>query len=555
MFGKNKFFFIYLLLFLIALFLVFFVWIEIDEDTNKEYRTITTDWLQGFKKWLDIAWWARLTYRIDYSRYEEIYTDQAELEEVKSKVETIILQNVDSRISALWVSDYTSYIQSIWEEEYMVVEIWWVTDIDTAKDIIWRTVELEFKVPYEWEDEQETLQSRQHIAESILTQLVNDEISFQEAYQTNIDDNFYYDVISEQKDQLDEIILDNFDWIVDAWESNTYPTLIHNDQQEQWHIISYLWQKNDEHSFEKLSIDYYPSWITAVDPVTNQILNAAFFNYASVGTSEAGRPVVLIHFNSMGAEIFCNLTDIYVNEQMAIFVWWEKMTDPVIREQICWWTAQIDWNFSYSSARELADDLNDWAMPAPLILAYEEMISPTLWDEALQAAIIAWAIWFVAVFFFMFFFYWIKYWLVAIITLITFVTLLFGFVKLIGYALSLSGIAAIILSIWIAVDANVLIFERVREEINSKKWVLLSIQDWFTRSLSAIRDWNLTTGLIGLLLFMIWTNVFAWFWTMMLINIILILFVVVPLTRILLEMFTAYSQSEIDDQDITIKNW
>lgn len=545
MWNFSRYFFLYLVIVFFSLFVFFFVWFETNKETWEENLVLKSDWINDFKKWLDIAWWVRLNYKIDYSRYDEIYDDQVQLAQIKSDVEWIILSTIDERISTLWVSDYTSYIQTIWNEDFVVVEIWWVSDVDTAKEIIWKTVQLEFKVPYDWTNDQELKQWRREFSEDIILNIVQNDLSMEEVFIQNIDNNFWFNTYSGTWDSIPQFINDRYEDIVSIWENNIYPNLINNDESETWNIVRYSWKnKSEEDQFDVLEISYYPSWITAVDPKTNKILNAAFFNYASVWTSQIWKPVVQINFNSMWWQIFCNITANHVDKQMAIFVWWQLITAPVINEQICWWTAQIDWNFDSKSARELAKALNDWAMPAPLILSYEEIISPTIWEDAFKSSVIAWIIWFSMLFIFMISFYWIKYWVVAIISLLSFIIILLALIKLLWYALSLSWIAAIILSIWIAVDANVLIFERIKEELKLWKWFLNSIKDWFSRSLSAIRDWNLTTGIIWFLLFMGWTNVFKWFGTMMLINIILILIVVVPLTKILLDIFHIKNNNE-----------
>lgn len=554
MFVRYKSLFIYFFVFILWLFSIFFIGYEFDEASWEDEMKITSNWIAHFKKWLDVAWWVRLTYRIDYSRYEQIYQDEQRLEEVKSNVESIILQNIDDRISALGVSDYSSYIQSIWEEDYVVVEIGWVQDIDAAKDIIWKTVELEFKVPFEDEDrDDETKDSRQLLSEEFLTQLVNEESSFEEIYQENQDN--WVRLNTHQWDDIDEFpsyIQENYDELVEWWQWHILPSLVEDEEEESWYILWFEWQQEWNYSFLALEVDYYPQWHAARDPESGQILNAAFFNYASVDSSETGRPVVLVRFNSEWWQIFCNLTNQHVGEQMAIFVGWQLRTAPVIRESICGWTAQIDGDFDSQWARELADSLNEWAMPAPLLLSQEEMVSPTLWENALNAALIAAWVWFFLIFIFMIFFYGWKMWLVSLITLLFFLTILFWLVKVLWYALSLSWIAAVILSIWIAVDANVLIFERVREEMKSWKWKILSIHDWFARSISAIRDWNLTTWLIGLLLFMIWTNVFRGFGTMMIVNIALILAVVVPLTKLLLLLIYDYTEEDSTEEATSV---
>jgi len=176
-------------------------------------------------------------------------------------------------------------------------------------------------------------------------------------------------------------------------------------------------------------------------------------------------------------------------------------------------------------------------LPAKLILAHEDKVSPTLWEYALKWAMWAWLVWFVLILVMMTTMYWIKKWLIAIFSLTVFLTILFAIVKLIWYSLSLSWLAAILLNIWMWVDANVLIFERMKEELKSWKTLRTSIVEWVSRSWLAIRDWNLTIAFIWLLLVAIWTNMFKGFGFMMLINIALTFFVIVPLTKDLLLYF------------------
>ncbi|MBS8121457.1 protein translocase subunit SecD [Candidatus Vampirococcus lugosii] len=541
----SRYFFLYLVIVFFSLFVFFFVGFETNKETGEENLVLKSDGINDFKKGLDIAGGVRLNYKIDYSRYDEIYDDQVQLAQIKSDVEGIILSTIDERISTLGVSDYTSYIQTIGNEDFVVVEIGGVSDVDTAKEIIGKTVQLEFKVPYDGTNDQELKQGRREFSEDIILNIVQNDLSMEEVFIQNVDNNFGFNTYSGTGDSIPQFINDRYEDIVSIGENNIYPNLINNDESETWNIVRYSGKnKSEEDQFDVLEISYYPSWITAVDPKTNKILNAAFFNYASVGTSQIGKPVVQINFNSMGGQIFCNITANHVDKQMAIFVGGQLITAPVINEQICGGTAQIDGNFDSKSARELAKALNDGAMPAPLILSYEEIISPTIGEDAFKSSVIAGIIGFSMLFIFMISFYGIKYGVVAIISLLSFIIILLALIKLLGYALSLSGIAAIILSIGIAVDANVLIFERIKEELKLGKGFLNSIKDGFSRSLSAIRDGNLTTGIIGFLLFMGGTNVFKGFGTMMLINIILILIVVVPLTKILLDIFHIKNNNE-----------
>ena len=243
---------------------------------------------------------------------------------------------------------------------------------------------------------------------------------------------------------------------------------------------------------------------------------------------------MIINFDDKGKEIFCNITEVIVGKQLAIFVGWQLVTAPVIREKICGGSAQIDGQFDMTTSKQLVDNLNEWALPAPLILAHEEKVSPTLGEQALDGALIAGLVGLILIGVFMFSLYGWRQGSVAIMTLLAFLIILFAIVKLVGYALSLSGIAAILLSIGMGVDANVLIYERIREEKSNDKSIFSAISDGYERSLSAIRDGNLTTFMIALLLFFMGTNVFKWFGTMMMVNIILTLVVIVPLTKSLL---------------------
>jgi preprotein translocase subunit SecD len=116
-------------------------------------------------------------------------------------------------------------------------------------------------------------------------------------------------------------------------------------------------------------------------------------------------------------------------------------------------------------------------------------------------------------------------------------TVLAAFMKLTDYAVSLSGIAVIILSIWMGVDANILIYERMREELKAGKSIWWAIDNAKERSRPAIRDGNISTWLIAFVLFSMGTNVFKWFGSMLIVTMLLTLFFNVPLTKILLHKF------------------
>lgn len=552
----------YLLAFLVACVMIFFVKIT-PTSTGWSTYTFATDGWKSFKRGMDVAGGVRLNYKIDLSKYKVAYTNQQEYIQVTNNVKNIILRNIDNRISQLWVSDYESYLQKIGEDEFLIIEIGWVSDLDEAKAIIGKTVELEFKTAYEG-DGSDVKETRQLLAEEVLKQAVAVSGSMASLWTTYQGEQVFYSRYDAQTiDELPEIYRTKEDFFATREVWVVYPTLLEGvhsvippisgltttETVVKWWTIARIistwttWstasgENADEpvttYTIEELVVSDTPGWILAKDPTTNEILNGAYFKYASVGQSQVGQPVATITFDEKGKEIFCNLTEQIVWKQMAIFVWWTMVTAPVIREKICGWSAQIDGSFTPESAKQLVQDLNEWALPAALILSNEEKVSPKLGESALQWALYAGLIWLGLVFVYMVVFYSVRNALISVVTLVFFLCLLFAFVKLIGYAISLSGLAAILLSIGMGVDANILIYERIAEE--KKQWAhgVEAIKQWYMRSRSAIRDGNVTTLLIGVLLLFVGTNVFKWFWTMMIVTILFTLFLMVPFIQELL---------------------
>jgi preprotein translocase subunit SecD len=185
----------------------------------------------------------------------------------------------------------------------------------------------------------------------------------------------------------------------------------------------------------------------------------------------------------------------------------------------------------------LAKDLNEGALPAKLILVHEEKIAPLLGEKALEGAVKAGVIGFILIGIMLLLMYNFRWSAIAIFSLIEFILVTLAIVKVIDYALSLAGISAIVLSIGMGVDANILMYERIREELKAGKAFWLAVIDGLKRSWNAIRDGNLTTFAIAFLLFSLGMNVFKGFGFMMMLSIIIVLTVIVPLTRELLLKF------------------
>lgn len=521
----------YITLLIISIFIILFV----SKDNN--WYHLALDGYKKFNKWVDIAWGVTLTYLVDFSDYEKTFENQTQLSEAKKFVRSIIEKQIDARISSLWVSDYTASFKQMNWQEYIEVVIWWVSDVSYAKELIWKTTKLDFMLPFDGKLTDEIKNDRQQKAESILHAVV---ASGSQAFSyINPDENIVYfswSLTAQEYASLVTIPVDQLSWSIGNW---FHAKLLEGKFKEVdgWSILSTRAYNSEKSTYdiELIFIAHAPKWQLAVDPKTGEIMNGAYMLQALVEKSNLWQPWVRIDFSGKWKEIWCNITRDNVWKQIAIFVGWKNVSDPVINEAICGWSTMISfWAGGYDASiqqwKALVEELS-YTLPVPLVLSFEEKISPLLWDNAIRWALYAAVAWYIAILCLMYYMYGVSRAINAWVALLAYLIVLFALIKILGHSLSLSGIAAILLNIWMAVDANILIYERLREELASGKEMHHAINEWYTRSFVAIKDGNLTTAFMWLLLFIIWTNVFKGFGTMMVVNIILTLIFLVPLTK------------------------
>lgn len=272
-------------------------------------------------------------------------------------------------------------------------------------------------------------------------------------------------------------------------------------------------------------------WIRALDSQW-RYLNDRYFVKSSVQFNEAFVPMVELTFNDEWAQIFWELSTRLVNQQMAIFVWGELLTAPNINEPILTWKAVITWNYDTKEAQSLANNINTWVVPAPIYLTSERVIDSKLWANSLERLITSWLTWFFLILIFLLYIYRLS-WLVASISLVLYVVIILAIIKFLWITLTLASIAWLILSIGMAIDANILIFERIRDELRQWTRIVNSARIWFEKSWSAIWDSNVTWLIIALILFIFWVNMIKWFWLMLAIWIIVSLFSAMWISRVL----------------------
>ncbi len=185
---------------------------------------------------------------------------------------------------------------------------------------------------------------------------------------------------------------------------------------------------------------------------------------------------------------------------MAIYIDGTPISTPVVQEVISGGSAQISGKFTVESAKELARNLSAGALPVPIKIISQQSVGPTLGAVSLQESLKAGILGFLAILLFMILFYRIPG-IFASFSLLIYVSFLLALFKLIPVTLTLAGIAGFILSMGMALDANILIFSRTREELKLGRSYLISIEEGFRRAWPAIRDGNLTTILVGVILF------------------------------------------------------
>lgn len=221
-------------------------------------------------------------------------------------------------------------------------------------------------------------------------------------------------------------------------------------------------------------------------------------------------PVVVLHFDSEGTKIFAETTKNNVGKNFGIFLDGKLISMPVINEEIPGGTAVISGNFTAEGARELVRNLNFGALPVPIELVSTQTVSGTLGDLAVRDGILAGLYGLAAVAIFMIIWYRAPGFL-AVLALCLYVVLSLAVFKLIPVTLTAAGIAAFILSIGMAVDANVLIFARMREELAKGKSLHDAIHDGFSRAWLSIRDSNISSIITAIILFWFGTSIIKGF--------------------------------------------
>ncbi len=310
--------------------------------------------------------------------------------------------------------------------------------------------------------------------------------------------------IGDQEDEV-EVVTDEED----------VPTTDENDQNDPEEDTA-TEEEDDLEEEEEESIYIY----TGLD---GSMLNDAQFQR----DPNTGEPVVSLRFNSEGRNLFADITREHTGRQLAVLLDGEPISVPVIREPILGGEAIISGTMSVTEARDLARRLQAGALPVPIDLVSTETVGATLGQEILEDGVVAATVGLTLVALFMVLWYRLPG-VVSVASLSVYIILMLAIFKLIPVTLTAAGIAGFILSIGMAVDANIIIFERMKEELRRGRFLTEAIEVGFSRAWLSIRDANVSSMITAIILY--------WFGTPLVQGFALVFFI-----GVLISMITAIS--------------
>ena len=259
--------------------------------------------------------------------------------------------------------------------------------------------------------------------------------------------------------------------------------------------------------------------------------------------NQTNETVVSFTLDRVGAKKFGKATSSGIGKQLAIVLDGKIVSAPIIRDTIASGNGQISGNFTFQSATDLALLLRSGALPAPLNIIEERTVGPGLGQDSINAGVIALMIGFLLVVIFMFFKYKI-FGLIANLTLLVNLFFLVGILTLFDATLTLPGIAGIILTVGMAVDANVLIFERIKEECKKEKNNIIAFDTGYVKSKTAIIDANITTLIAAIILFFMGSGPVKGFSVTLAVGIFTTLFSVYFIARLLTGLYVVRNKEK-----------
>ncbi len=285
-------------------------------------------------------------------------------------------------------------------------------------------------------------------------------------------------------------------------------------------------QKNNERLYED------PYFVPSQPYLTGKYLKKASLDF----NPTTYEPTVQLQFNDEGAKIFEDLTAKNIEKQIAIYLDGMPISAPTVKDKISGGSAQITGKFTVDEAKQLVERLNAGALPVPVKLISQQSVGASLGKDSLKKSLFAGFVGILAVMIFMLIYY-RKYGFFACLALIIYTILALAIFKLVPVTLTLAGVAGFILSVGMAVDANILIFERTNEEKKRGLKEAAAIEEGFRRAWLSIRDSNISTMITCVVLYTFTTSIIKGFALALFIGVALSMFTAIMVTRLMLKSF------------------
>ncbi len=484
---------------------------------------------------LDLQGGIHLEYKADVSK-----VDPAKITDALQGAQDVI----ERRINAFGVGEPLVQTAQSGGDYRVIVEIPGVKDIEQAKNQIKETPLLEFQEEGMDPQTQQMFDSLNNKAKEKAADLL-DQIkkgaSFEDLAKANSQDPGSKDAGGDLGFVKKGTFVPEFDKVL--FEGNLKPGELYPDLVESqfgWHIIKFIESRGEGDNLEvhaahilltKMTTDQYPQFKYKSTGLTGKNLKSASVVFQSQGL---GEPQISLRFDEEGTKLFADLTKKNLNKTIAILLDGKIISAPTVQSEITNGEAVITGKFTLQEAKTLAQNLNTGALPVPLTLVSQQSVEASLGMDSLKKSLIAGAIGLGAVIVFMLVFYRFLG-LVASLALLIYTGLMITIFKMSGITLTLSGIAGFILSIGMAVDANVLIFERTKEEIRGGRTITGSLDEGFKRAWTSIRDGNISSLLTAGVLYLMGTGFVKGFAATLFIGVVVSMFTAVVVTRTMLK--------------------
>jgi len=494
---------------------------------------------------LDLQGGVHLLYEADMSNIKN--------EDKKNSLEGI-QDVIKKRIDAYGVSEPIVQTSQVGNIHRLIIELPGVKDVEDAKNVINKTPILEFKeqnldselTQEEKDFIQNQKETQQQKAQEILEKALNQD-DFSELAKENSDDSGSAEKGGDLGFFKKEDMLESFSEVAfkeDFTIGEVYPELV--ETEVGLHIIKKIEEREIEGTKEVKASHILVSILS--EEALLQQKQQSFKDTGLTGQQlkeanlifnpQTNQPEVGIVFDDTGKDLFKEITERNQGKPVAIYLDGQIISAPTVQSVIRNGEAVINGDFTIQEARDLAQRLNAGALPVPITLISQQSIGPTLGKISLDQSLKAGLIGFVLVGIFMILYYRLLG-LVSVISLGLYTALMVSIFKLssvtpFSITLTLSGIAGYILSVGMAVDANILIFERIKEEIKSGKSLRVSSDEGFKRAWPSIRDGNISTIITALILMVLGTGFIKGFALTLMIGILISMFTAIVITRMIL---------------------